>query len=110
MLFAACAGERHDLSLQAAALLAAVTGMRPIYVGADTPAPDVAALMARTPVDVVMIGVVYCPDQHHLMRELLAIRSACLEGTELWIGGNLPPGVVEAIAAPGVIEIGRAHV
>jgi hypothetical protein len=84
LVFATPSGERHELGLLCAALLAASEGFGVVYVGADVPADDVvhAVEAASAPVVVLSVttpGVVNRGEARRLRGLPVS--------TELWIGG-----------------------
>ena len=99
VIFATPAGERHELSLLCAAVLAAAAGYSVMYLGPDLPATDIAhaarigdartvVLAATTP------GVVTRAEAKQLAREL--------SGVDVWLGGP------QAAALADQIGYGRA--
>lgn len=56
MLFATPKGERHELGLLAAAVLAAQAGMATTYLGADLPAADIARAAAAAGADTIVLS------------------------------------------------------
>jgi MerR family transcriptional regulator, light-induced transcriptional regulator len=85
MVFATLAGERHELGLLSAAVLAAAARRRVIYLGADVPAADVLhavnSLKASTLVVCATVASVTT------VRELRTLRRLRPE-VSLWAGGT----------------------
>jgi len=84
VVFATPAGERHELGLLSAALLAASAGYGAVYLGPDVPAADVAHAATSTGARVVMMsattpGAVGKSEARGLAR--------LPRGVELWVGG-----------------------
>ena len=84
VVFATPTGERHELALLSAALLAASAGFGVIYLGPDLPAADIAHAAAIAGARVVIVGLttpdaVARPELHRLAR--------LPDGIELWLGG-----------------------
>ena len=84
VVFATPAGERHELGLLCAALLAASAGYGVVYLGPDLPAGDVAHAAATTGAQVVIMsattpGAVTRGEARNLAR--------LPPGVELWVGG-----------------------
>ena len=85
IVFATPAGERHELGLFCAALLAAHAGYGVVYLGADVPAADIAHAAETTAARAVMIGAT-TPGATPIsdLRALLEMPA----GIDLWIGGQ----------------------
>ncbi len=84
VVFATPTGERHELALLSAALLAASAGFGVIYLGPDLPAADIGHAAAIAGARVVIVGLttpdaVARPEIHRLAR--------LPDGIELWLGG-----------------------
>jgi DNA-binding transcriptional MerR regulator len=84
VVFATPAGERHELCLLCAAVLAAAAGFGVIYLGPDLPAADIAHAVKTSGATSVVLatttpGAVTRAEARHLARLLSDI--------ELWIGG-----------------------
>lgn len=98
VVFATPAGERHELCLLCAAVLAATAGYGVLYLGSDLPAADIAhaakAGGARSVVLAATSGMVTRAEARHLAR--------VLSDVDLWIGGP------QATALAGEMGHGRA--
>ncbi len=98
VLFTTPEGERHELALLVAALVARAAGAMPVYLGPELPPVELAEACRRTRIDVIALSAVsldaskVIPQLEHA-RELVAKRIA------LWVGGAsvadvaLPRGV-----------------
>lgn len=100
ILFATLPGERHELGLLVAALVACGAGARVIYIGADTPVEELAAAASRTRAATVAISVV-CQPEREALDQLTRLREGLDGRTRIWLGGSgaspnwsLPAGVV----------------
>jgi DNA-binding transcriptional MerR regulator len=94
IVFATPSGERHELGLLSAALLAASAGYGAVYVGPDLPAADIAHAAATSGARVVMLalttpGVV----SRRELREFARLASR----VDLWIGGPDAPSLLHAL-------------
>ncbi len=85
MIFATPAGESHEFGIQAAAMLASMAGIEPVYLGANLPAREIADAARRTSAQVVVLGVTL--PSAATMAEVGAIAAALPKSTQLWIGG-----------------------
>ena len=63
------AGELHELGAMLVATTAAAEGWRVLYLGADLPAEDIAAVARRTDVRAVALSLVYPSDGARLISE-----------------------------------------
>ncbi len=99
IVFATLAGERHELGLLCAALLAAHAGYGVVYLGADVPAADILHAAETTAARAVIIGAT-TPGATPMpaLRALLQLPASI----DLWIGG-------EASAAMLAASRGRAR-
>ena len=82
------AGERHELGLLCAALLAAAAGYGVVYLGADVPASDIAHAAATAEAHIVLValttpGVVTQGE----IRSLAASLAELPPDIALWVGG-----------------------
>ena len=95
IVFATLPGERHEIGLLCAALLAASAGYGVIYLGADLPGEDVAHVAATADAPVVVVSVTVPTAATRPAVRQLARR---LDRVELWVGG---PAAATAMAAAG---------
>lgn len=97
MVFATLTGERHELGLQTAALMAMGAGANPIYLGAELPVEDMLGAVERCHAAALVLGVVSTP-QTRDARAIGAIRGGLPAEVRLWVGGagarslDLPAG------------------
>jgi MerR family transcriptional regulator, light-induced transcriptional regulator len=96
VVFATPAGERHELGLLSAALLAASAGYGVVYLGADLPAADIAHAAATAGSRIVLVSLTAPRAVPHAEIRKLAEK---LEGVELWLGGPAAAAVVSAAGA-----------
>jgi methanogenic corrinoid protein MtbC1 len=87
IVFATPAGERHDLGLLVAALIAQQASARPIFVGADVPDEELVGCVQKTRAECLALGFV-TSSQDDVVAVLRRLRSALPEGVELWAGGS----------------------
>ncbi len=79
-------GEQHELGALIAAVIAAHAGARVIYLGANTPASELAAAVERTKAVAAMLSVIAL-DEESTRARLEEARRAVPPGVELWVGG-----------------------
>jgi methanogenic corrinoid protein MtbC1 len=85
MVFATPAGEMHEFGIQAAAMLASMTGIEPVYLGANLPAKEIGATATKTGAQVIVLGITL--PSMATQAEVRAIAASMPEATTLWIGG-----------------------
>ena len=98
IVFATPSGERHELGLLCAAVLAASAGCGAIYLGADLPAADIlrAAREAGARIIVVSLTTPGAVPPAELRRLATPPRN-----TELWVGGPEGQALLTALASRG---------
>jgi len=117
LLFATPAGERHELGLLGAALLAASSGLGVAYLGPDLPANDIIESAQQAGAQVVVLGLTAIPGAREKEsvrrareRELRAIVRALPADIELWAGGRGAEPVASIITPRGrVLRDYRAY-
>jgi len=93
VIFATLPGERHELGLLCAALLAAAAGFGVIYLGPDLPAGDIAHAAEHTGARVVVLSATTPGAASRLAARSLG---ALKPGVEVWIGGREAAQLVKA--------------
>jgi DNA-binding transcriptional MerR regulator len=86
LVLATPAGERHELGILMVALCAQEQGVRPLYLGCDLPADEIAHAALRVRARAVGLGLVGL-DATAAERELRALRRHLPRTVELWLGG-----------------------
>jgi DNA-binding transcriptional MerR regulator len=95
IVFATPAGERHELGLLSAALLAASVGYGVVYLGPDVPAADIAHAATTTGARLVMISATTPKAVGRSEARKLA---RLAPGVETWVGG---PDAESLLSAAG---------
>jgi DNA-binding transcriptional MerR regulator/methylmalonyl-CoA mutase cobalamin-binding subunit len=101
VVFAAPSGERHELGLLCAAVLAAAEGFGVVYLGPDLPAADIWHAATRAEARIVIVSLTTPGVVARTELRALARRPA---GVSLWVGG---PAASEALPSLGV---GTRHI
>lgn len=94
IVFATPSGERHELGLLCAALLAASAGYGVIYLGQDLPSADIAHAARTAGARVVMVSLT---TPGAVTRTELKKLAELPAGIELWIGGPAAPDLLPTI-------------
>lgn len=84
-------GERHVLGLHIAACGAAGAGWRIIFLGVETPLPDIAACVAQGGADAVLVSVSSASSPAQVAWDLQALRARLPPGVLLVVGGSGAP-------------------
>jgi len=95
VVFAAPSGERHELGLLCAAVLAAAEGFGVVYLGPDLPAADIWHSAARAEAGIVIVSLTTPGAVTRAELRALAQRPA---GIALWVGG---PAAADALPVLG---------
>lgn len=102
LLVATPPGQGHELGALMAALTAAAEGWRPLYLGANTPAGEIAAAARQAGARAVALSLTYPADDPQLAEELRLLRRHLPAETALLVGGAAAggyEGVLEEISA-----------
>lgn len=101
LIFATPSGERHELGILCAALLAASHGVGALYLGADLPAEDILDAVERCRPQAVVLGLT----QPNLGTNLTDLAARLPRGTRLWLGGPRADVRAAARAVPGAVAV-----
>lgn len=93
LVFATPSGERHELGVLGAAILAASGGLDVVYLGPDLPPADIVDCATVVGTDVVALGVTGAVSVQEAARQVAAIAHALPRDVELWLGGLAAPAV-----------------
>jgi DNA-binding transcriptional MerR regulator/methylmalonyl-CoA mutase cobalamin-binding subunit len=85
LLFATPSGDRHEIGILGAAMLAASRGLGVSYLGADLPAAQILEAVRAAHVSVVVLGLTFPTPS--VARELRALVRDLPGDVELWAGG-----------------------
>lgn len=95
-------GERHVNGALSIAALAAVSGWRVVYLGADLPARDIANAALATDARLVALSLTQGTDRRRITDELRLMREALPASVSVWVGGNGVAAAGEELALAGV--------
>ena len=100
------AGQRHELGALSAALAAAEAGWRPIYVGADLPAEELAAAVSRFNAKCIGLSVSILLEENRLKSELTNLRRYIGPECTLLIGGRYDVRWRSLLTSVGAFRVG----
>jgi methylmalonyl-CoA mutase cobalamin-binding subunit len=87
LLFATPSGDRHEIGILGAAMLAASHGFAVSYIGPDVPARQILAAVKTSSARVLVLGLTLNEKGKGRERELRALARGLPPRTELWAGG-----------------------
>ncbi len=99
------AGQHHELGALSAALAAAESGWRPIYVGANLPAEELAAAVSQFNATCIGLSVSILLDENRLRPELTKLRHYIGPECALLIGGRCDIRWKSLLASVGAIHV-----
>lgn len=91
LLFATPSGDRHELGILGAAMLAASAGTDVTYLGPDLPATEIVAAVTASRAQVVVLGLTLPTRDAATVREVRTLVRQLPPGVELWVGGAAAP-------------------
>lgn len=103
LLFATPAGDRHEIGILGAAMLAASSGLGVSYVGPDLPASEIVEAVKSAGAQVLVLGLTLTGDLRPRERELRAIVRGLPADVELWAGGPGAEAHVGLLSARGLV-------
>jgi len=84
LVIATLPGELHEFGILAAAMISAISGLNPLFLGPNLPAGEMIHAARKTSATVILIGCCGAPAPP---AELADLVSSLPEGVELWVGG-----------------------
>jgi len=100
VVVAAPAGQLHELGAMTIGAAAAADGWSVLYLGANTPAQDIASVARQTGCDCICLSLTYPSDDAGVAAELTALRAA-LPDVRIFAGGRAADSYRHALAAIG---------
>jgi DNA-binding transcriptional MerR regulator/methylmalonyl-CoA mutase cobalamin-binding subunit len=92
IVFATPEGERHEIGLQMAALVALGGGAHPLYLGLELPVEDCVDAVLRSEAQAMALSIVTLPAGSAL-RAIRALREGLPADVPVWVGGRGAPGL-----------------
>jgi MerR family transcriptional regulator, light-induced transcriptional regulator len=91
------AGQNHGLGVLMAAIMAASDGWKPLLLGANIPAVEIAAAARQTQSPAIALGLTFPGDDQRIRGELRKLRDLLPAATVIFAGGNAAPAYGEAL-------------
>ena len=88
IIFASLPGEQHSLGLQMAALVLAVTGCRPVYLGAEVPEDQIACLATELQARAIAISVSTGNASAGMRAQIRQLRRLVPQRISILLGGD----------------------
>ena len=99
-------GEQHSLGLHMAACVAALAGMRVLFLGSDVPLGDIARASLQSAAPSVLISVSSAVELTHARNQVGQLRRLLRQETTLVVGGSgAPRGVEQVLWLPGFADL-----
>jgi methanogenic corrinoid protein MtbC1 len=88
MIVTTPSGQNHEIGALMVALTAAISGWNTIYLGTNLPAEEIAAVAHQKNTVVILLSIIYPPNDPLLKKELLRLGELIPENSQLIIGGR----------------------
>ena len=98
-------GQEHELGALIAGVVAASSGWRVIYLGANLPAEEIGAVVSHLNARVVALSIVYPNDDLHLKHELKKFKHLLPDGVSIIVGGRAANGYLDVLDEIGAIVV-----
>lgn len=85
MVVATPVAETHEFGILAASMLASMSGIEAVYLGADLPAAETARVARLVSAEIVLLGITVVSDK--TPAEVATVAAAMPAGARLWLGG-----------------------
>jgi MerR family transcriptional regulator, light-induced transcriptional regulator len=91
------AGQLHEVGALVVAVAAALEGWRPVFLGSNLPADEIAGAVQKSGARAVALSLVFPSDDPKLPAELSRLRRLLSDNVSLLIGGRAAEAYVDAI-------------
>ena len=103
LLFATPSGDRHEIGILGAAILAANSGLAVSYVGPDLPARDIVEAARSSGARALVLGLTLAAKSKERERELRTLVEDLPPEVELWAGGRAAAHYAGVISPRGLV-------
>ncbi len=90
-------GQEHELGALIAALVAASSGWRVIYLGQNLPVEDIAAAALSLQVRAIALSIIYPNDDPKLRKDLIRLKKMLPDHISLIVGGRAAGGYLDIL-------------
>jgi len=105
MVSATPRGQEHELGALIAGVVAASSGWKVIYLGANLPAEEVSAVVSHLKAKVVALSFVYPVDDPLLKKELKKLKQIIPAGVSIIAGGRATSGYLDVLDEIGALVV-----
>ena len=105
MISATPRGQEHELGALIAGVVAASSGWKVIYLGANLPIEEIGAVVSYLNAKVVALSVVYPQDDPLLKRELVKLHQMLSQEVSLIVGGRAAKGYYDVLDSIGAVMV-----
>jgi len=103
LLFATPSGERHEIGILAAAMLAASNGLSVAYLGPELPAAEICTAVKASGAHALVLGITLPGTAQPRDDEVKAIVRDLPPLVELWVGGAGAAAYAPLVSARGLV-------
>ena len=105
MVSATPRGQEHELGALIAGVVAASSGWKVIYLGANLPAEEVGAVVSHLKAKVIALSFVYPADDPTLKKELKKLKQILPAGISIIAGGRATSGYLDVLDEIGALVV-----
>ena len=98
-------GQEHDLGALIVGVVAASSGWRVIYLGANLPSEEISSAATQLHAKAVALSLVYPKDDPHLRSELKKLHQLLDSDVTLIVGGRAVDGYYDALKEIGAVIV-----
>ena len=99
------AGQLHELGALGAAVTAGLDGWRPLYLGPNLPAEDIAMAVRDCGARLVALSIVYPPDDRRISDELRRLRRLLPPDVPVLVGGASASSYADVLRELGLLLV-----
>ena len=105
LLFATLAGDRHEVGILCAAMLAASSGFGISYVGPDLPATEIVEAVRSSQAQTLVLGITLVSRAKRQADELRTLMRGLPPEVEVWAGGQAVAGYADILHTRGGLAL-----
>jgi len=98
-------GQEHELGALIAAVVAAASGWKVVYLGSNLPAEEIGAVASYLNAKVVAVSLVYPSDDPVLPKELRKLKQVLSSGVSIIAGGRAANGYLNVLDEIGAFVV-----